>query len=92
MLRRFLITAVLLSQITVSAKDAATMFKSKCAGCHGPNGQGKTGPNIAGASEDQVVDVLTKGGKTKAPHKKAMHGVTTSSAKTIATYVHSLTP
>ena len=92
MLRRLLITAVLLSQVTISGKDAATLYKSKCAGCHGPAGQGKSGPKIAGISDQRVVDVITKGGQSKAPHTKPMHGVTASDAKSIAAYVQSLKP
>ena len=92
MLQRLVITAVLLSQVTISAKDGAMLYKSKCAGCHGPEGQGKSGPKIAGNGEQQVVDVLTKGGKSKAPHKMAVPGVSASDAKAIGAYVESLKP
>ena len=33
---------VLLGAGTARAEDAATLFKQKCASCHGPDGKGKT--------------------------------------------------
>ena len=85
-----LTAAVLLMAITASAKDAASLYKAKCAGCHGPDGAGKSGPKIAGTSEQQVIDVLTKGGQSKAPHTKPMSGLTATQAKQVAGYVQSL--
>ena len=77
----------------LAADDGAAIYKSKCAACHGPNGEGKMGPKLAGTSmsEDQIVDQLTKGvaGK-KPPHAKPMSGLTADQAKAVATYVKSL--
>ena len=87
------LTAVLLlAASTTWAQDGAAVFKSKCAGCHGAQGQGKTGPKLAGTSmsEDDIVNVLTKGGQPKAPHAKPYKGVDESTAKQVAAYVKSL--
>ena len=68
-------------------------YKSKCAGCHGQNGEGKMGPKLQGTalSEDDVVLTLSNGkeGK-KAPHAKPISGLTDDQIKAIAHYVKSL--
>ena len=75
------------------AADGAGTYKAKCAGCHGPEGQGKIGPAVKGTalSADQITDLLTKGEDAKkAPHKKAISGVAADDAKAVAEYVKSL--
>jgi mono/diheme cytochrome c family protein len=76
-----------------AADDGAALYKSKCAACHGPNGEGKMGPKLAGdaMSEAQIVDQLTKGtaGK-KPPHAKPISGLTEDQAKAVASYIKSL--
>jgi len=75
------------------AADGAAIYKAKCAACHGPEGQGKIGPALKGSSltAEQVTDLLTKGDEAKkAPHKKALSGVTPEDAKAVADYVKSL--
>jgi hypothetical protein len=41
-------------------------------------------------SEEDIVNVLTKGGQPKAPHTKAYKGVDESTAKQVAAYVKTL--
>jgi mono/diheme cytochrome c family protein len=89
-------TAVFASLTTLAwmqapAQDGATLFKTKCAACHGAEGQGKPpmAPKIAGTSKS-VVDVLTKGGEPKAPHIKPMSTVTPDQAAALAAYVKTL--
>ena len=75
------------------AQDGAALYKAKCAACRGPEGQGKIGPKLAGTSlpADQIADVLTKGNDAKkAPHKKAISGLSPDEAKAVATYVTTL--
>jgi mono/diheme cytochrome c family protein len=76
--------------IPALAQDGATLFKTKCAMCHGDQGQGKPpmAPAIAGSAK--VVDVLTKGGQPKAPHIKPMSTVTADQAAALAAYVKAL--
>jgi mono/diheme cytochrome c family protein len=87
------VIAVLLLTISAAwAKDGASIYKSKCAGCHGAQGEGKVGPKLAGTSlsEDDIVKVLTSGGLSKAPHTKPYKGANATNAKQVAAYVKSL--
>jgi mono/diheme cytochrome c family protein len=80
----------LLATLPALAQDGATLFKSKCAMCHGDQGQGKPpmAPKIAGSAK--VVDVLTKGGEPKAPHIKPLSTVTADQAAALAEFVKNL--
>jgi cytochrome c553 len=86
------ITVLLLATSTTWAKDAASTYKSKCAGCHGAQGEGKAGPKLAGTSlsEDDIVKVLTAGGLPKAPHTKPFKGANADNAKQLAVYLKTL--
>jgi len=75
------------------AEDGAALYKSKCAMCHGAAGEGKIGPSLQKTtlSSAQIADVLTKGAEgKKAPHSKAISGLTADQATAVATYVASL--
>jgi mono/diheme cytochrome c family protein len=92
-MRKLSVVAVLLLVVgTIWAKDGASIYKSKCAGCHGAQGEGKVGPKLAGTSlsEDDIVKVLTMGGLAKAPHTKPFKHANDTNAKQVATYVKSL--
>lgn len=75
------------------AQDGAALYKSKCAMCHGAMGEGKVGPSLqkTSMSQAQITDLLTKGadGK-KAPHSKAVAGLTADQASAVAGYVATL--
>lgn len=75
------------------AADGAATYKAKCAACHGPEGEGKVGPAVKGTSlsADQINDLLTKGNDAKkAPHKKAVAGVSADDLKAVADYLKTL--
>lgn len=75
------------------AQDGAAIYKAKCSGCHGAEGQGKVGPALKGTSmsSDDIVALLSKGNDArKAPHKKAMSGLSDADAKAVADYVKTL--
>lgn len=75
------------------AQDGAATFKTKCAGCHGPEGQGKIGPALKGTSlsADQILELLTKGNDAKKlPHKKPFSGLSADDAKAVADFVKGL--
>jgi len=75
------------------AADGAATYKTKCAACHGPEGQGKVGPALKGTTltADQIADLLTKGNDAKKPpHKKAVSGLSADDAKGVADFVKSL--
>jgi mono/diheme cytochrome c family protein len=79
-----------------AADDGAALYKAKCAQCHGSKGEGKSAmkaPPLKGASlqGEQLQQLLMQGeaGK-KAPHGKAISGLTAEQAKAIADYVTTL--
>jgi cytochrome c len=84
---------VMIPSLSWAAEDGAAIYKTKCAACHGADGAGKVGPALKGTklTADQVSDLLTSGaaGK-KAPHTKAVSGVTAEQAKAAAEYVKGL--
>jgi len=90
-----LLVMALSAVLTLSAlaQDGAATYKTKCAGCHGAEGQGKVGPALKGTSltNTQITDLLTKGHDAKkAPHKKALSGLTADDAKAVTTFVKTL--
>ncbi len=90
---KYLGVAVLFLCSMAFAADGAQVFKSKCAGCHGANAEGKVGPNLKTTKlgEDDIVLLLGKGEeKRKAPHKKAFSGLSDEEIKAVAHYVKSL--
>lgn len=78
------------------AEDGGLLYKTKCGGCHGANGEGKPAvkaPAVKGTSMtvDEVVNHITKGEPTsKAPHKKGISGVSEAEAKSIAEFIKAL--
>jgi mono/diheme cytochrome c family protein len=79
-----------------AADDGAALYKSKCAGCHGANGEGKPAvkaPALKGTTfdADKIVQHITKGEPdSKPPHKKGIAGLTDAQAKAIADFVKAL--
>lgn len=79
-----------------AADDGAALYKTKCAGCHGANGEGKSAmkaPALKGTDLDvnQVVERVTRGQSgSKAPHNKGMAGLNDEQAKPIAEYIKTL--
>ena len=79
-----------------AAEDGAALYKTKCAGCHGANGEGKPtmkAPALKGTKleADQIVQHITKGEPdSKPPHNKGMSGVSEEQAKAIADYIKTL--
>ena len=79
-----------------AAEDGAAIFKAKCAACHGAEGEGKPAmkaPALKGTalSADQIVDMVEKGkADAKAPHTKAVAGVSAEQAKAVADFIKGL--
>lgn len=100
MIRNFVfgLAILFLTTATVSraADEGATLYKAKCSGCHGANGEGKPAvkaPALKGTAMDagQIADQITKGApEHKAPHNKPISGVTDVQAKAIAAFVKTL--
>ena len=96
-MKRFLLTmavfTVACGMAAWAAEDGAALYKTKCAACHGAAGEGKMGPSLQKTTltAAQVGDLLTKGAATrKAPHAKAMSGLTADQATAVATFVGTL--
>ena len=88
-----ILAAFTLASGLVWAQDGAALYKSKCAACHGAAGEGKIGPSLQKATmtKQQIDDLLTKGAEgKKAPHSKAVSGLTAEQAAAVATYVGTL--
>jgi cytochrome c553 len=80
----------MLAWMQAPAQDGSTLLKTKCAMCHGDQGQGKPpmAPKIAGSAK--VTDVLTKGGQPKAPHINPMSTLTPAQVSSLAAFVKTL--
>jgi mono/diheme cytochrome c family protein len=88
-------TLTLLTAIGLAQDSGATIYKSKCASCHGRDGGGEPGPNLkmTKLSEDDIFLLLSKGDNShKMPHDKAMSGLKDDQISTVARYVKSLSP
>jgi mono/diheme cytochrome c family protein len=89
-------TLSLMCSLSAWAADGSALYKSKCAQCHGANGEGKPAlkaPALKGTtkSEDELVTLLSKGDpQRKAPHSKSFPGMDEAQAKALAEYVKSL--
>ncbi|MFZ0957505.1 MAG: cytochrome c [Candidatus Sulfotelmatobacter sp.] len=70
-------TVLLSIPLSARAQDAATIFKSRCAGCHAADGTGSamgkkmgahdfTGAEVQGMSDAQLTEIITNG-KNKMP-------------------------
>ena len=85
-----------LSTLSWAADDGAALYKKKCAGCHGQQGEGKPAmkaPALKGTSlsAEKVVDHITKGEPdSKPPHNKGISGITEEDAKAIAAFIKTL--
>ena len=85
-----------LSNLSWAADDGAALYKKKCAGCHGQQGEGKPAmkaPALKGTSlsAEKVAAHITKGEPdSKPPHNKGISGVTEEDAKAIADFVKTL--
>jgi len=79
-----------------SADDGAALYKKKCAGCHGANGEGKPAikaPALKGTSlsANQIAEHITKGESgSKSPHNKGIGGLNDEQTKAIAEWVNTL--
>jgi mono/diheme cytochrome c family protein len=75
------------------AQEGESIYKSKCATCHGATAEGKIGPSLKTTklSEDDIVLLLSKGNDArKVPHKKGMSSLTDDQIKAVAHFVKSL--
>lgn len=89
--------------VAVAGDDAAILYKTKCAVCHGadglantPMGKKQSIPSFASdkvqkSSNAQIQDFILNGGKErKASHAFSGKGISTDDATKLATYIKEL--
>lgn len=94
-MKRFVLMMAALAVVSslAWAEDGAALYKTKCAVCHGAAGEGKIGPSLqkTAMTPAQITDLLTKGAEgKKAPHSKAVSGLSADQAAAVAAYVGTL--
>jgi mono/diheme cytochrome c family protein len=84
------------STVSRAADQGATLYKSKCSGCHGASGEGKPAlkaPALKGTTldADKIAGHIRTGEPdSKPPHNKGISGLSDDQAKAIADYVKTL--
>jgi mono/diheme cytochrome c family protein len=81
------------------ADDGASVYKTKCAACHGADGAGKPTAKIPSlvsddakkASDADLTDMIANGGKSKkASHAFSTKGLTPDQVKMVVAYIRGL--
>lgn len=89
---------LVLPNLSWAADDGASVYKAKCAACHGVDLAGKPAAKIPSlvsddakkASDADLTDAIANGGKDKKPmHAFATKGVTPDQIKMVVEYVRS---
>lgn len=97
------LSVFILPNTSFASEDAATIYKSKCAACHGIDGRASTAiakkqavPSFANAKVQRTAnvdlqEVILSGGKQKlASHAYASKGISNEDAAKLVTYVKEL--
>jgi cytochrome c6 len=88
---------VLVVPSSMRAQDAASLYKSKCAGCHGADGTGSamgkkmgaqdfTSADVQKMSDTELADIITNG-KAKMPPYKSL---TADQVKGLVAYIRTM--
>lgn len=87
---------LILPSLSWAADDGASIYKAKCAACHGADLAGKPAakiPSLVGddakkASDADLTDMIANGGKDKKPmHAFSSKGVTPDQVKMVVSYL-----
>jgi mono/diheme cytochrome c family protein len=85
---------ILIPSLSWAADDGASLYKAKCAMCHGADATGKPAAKIPSLVSEDVKkasdDDLTKSVATTAKHPGAVKSLSPDQVKMIVTYVRSL--
>jgi mono/diheme cytochrome c family protein len=82
-----------------AADDGATLYKTKCAACHAPDGTGKpavkapslVSPEAKKLTDAELTDAIANGGKNKKPtHQFAQKGLTPDQIKALVAQIRSM--
>jgi len=87
---------LILPNLSWAADDGATVFKTKCAACHGADSGGKPAAKVPSLVSDDskklsdadLTDVIANGGKDKkASHAFSNKGMTPDQIKMVVAYI-----
>jgi mono/diheme cytochrome c family protein len=85
---------ILIPNLSWAADDGATIYKAKCAMCHGADAAGKPAAKIPSLISDEVKkmsdDDLAKAVTEKPKHPSMAKSLTPDQVKTVVAYVRSL--
>jgi mono/diheme cytochrome c family protein len=90
---------LLLAALPLCAQDGAALYKTKCVGCHGATGEGKSAlagtnllsPEAKKRPDADVKAMISEGGKkAKAGHAFEKKGVTAKQVDSLVAYVREL--
>ena len=85
---------ILIPNLSWAADDGATLYKAKCAMCHGADATGKPAAKIPSLVSDEVKkasdDDLAKSVAETAKHPGNVQSLTPDQVKPIVTYIRSL--
>jgi mono/diheme cytochrome c family protein len=85
---------ILIPKLSWAADDGATIYKAKCAACHGADATGKPAAKIPSLVSDEAKkasdDDLTKAITEKAKHPATIKTLAPDQAKTVVQYIRSL--
>jgi len=85
---------VLLPSLSWAADDGATLYKAKCAACHGADGAGKPAAKIPSLVSDEAKKAsdgdLAKAVTEKPKHPGMVKSLTPDQVKMVVSYVRSL--
>jgi len=98
-LLKTVVAGIVLCGTTLTAQDAASLYKSKCAACHGADGKGETAmgkkfglkdlasPEVQKMSDDELTTTIADG-KNKMPSYK--NSLKPDQIKDLVGYIRSL--
>jgi mono/diheme cytochrome c family protein len=85
---------ILIPNLSWAADDGATLYKTKCAACHGVDGAGKPAAKIPSLVSDEAKkasdDDITKAVTEKPKHPGMVKSLTPEQVKMIVTYIRSM--
>jgi mono/diheme cytochrome c family protein len=85
---------ILIPNLSWAADDAAALYKTKCAACHGPDGAGKPAakiPSLIGDEAKKASDAdLEKAVTDKPKHAGVAKSLTPDQVKLVVSYVREL--
>jgi len=90
---------VLIPNLSWAADDGASLYKTKCAACHGADATGKPAAKIPSLvsddakkmSDEDLNDAVANGGKAKKPgHTFSQKGLSPDQIKMVIAYIRDL--